>query len=66
MRKFVLCLTMTGALLSAGCQTRALNCAGWTPPPKANNPVRMVREEPKLTDWIVSTGEFGKKQRCWK
>jgi hypothetical protein len=50
----------------AACQTTALNCAGWTPPPKANNPVRLVQEEQGLSRWIIATDQFGKKQGCWK
>ncbi|TAZ20786.1 hypothetical protein ELH77_19480 [Rhizobium ruizarguesonis] len=54
------------AFALAGCQTTALNCAGWSPPPKVNNPVRLVQEEPALSRWTVATDTFGRKQRCWK
>jgi hypothetical protein len=59
-------IALSCALSLAGCATSARNCAGWTPPPKANNPARLAAEEEPLSRWVVSTGRYGVAQGCWK
>ena len=66
MRKYrVLAITIFAAALQ-GCQTAASLCGGWTPPPKVNNPVALVQQERTLANWVASTDEHGKKNKCWE
>ncbi|TXH44563.1 MAG: hypothetical protein E6Q97_32405 [Desulfurellales bacterium] len=59
-------MIMSCVFVLAGCQTTASNCAGWTPPPKINDPVRLVKTERPLSEWVASTKEFGQRQKCWR
>lgn len=49
----------------AGCSTQGVTCSGWTQPPTVNNPARMATEERRVSEWIVSTREYGHSVGCW-
>ena len=57
---------MTSALLLAGCQTSATNCAGWKKIPLPNDPARLVVQEPRTAAGVIAHNTFGRESGCWK